>query len=211
MQHHIDPKVDCVFKALLGAEQNRNLSIHFLNAMLVEELAAPIVDVEILDPYNAMEFIDDKLSIVDVKARDTAGQVYQIEIQLATFGSLPARMLYTWADIYSKQLQSGQDYRALRPTYSIWLLGQTLFVQDEDYARDFKPRDLAGRVLVAHGGIWNFELTKLEVTEVRDERTRWLKLFKEGRPQRASHPRAALALTAGSRPSSGRALGGTLL
>jgi len=47
--------------------------IHFVNAML-EELAAPIVDVEILDPYSTMEFIADKLSIVDVKARDPAGQ-----------------------------------------------------------------------------------------------------------------------------------------
>ena len=36
MQHPIDPKIDCVFKALLGAEDNRALLIHFLNA-----LAAP--------------------------------------------------------------------------------------------------------------------------------------------------------------------------
>jgi len=32
MRHAIDPKIDCVFKALLGAEENRNLLIHFLNA-----------------------------------------------------------------------------------------------------------------------------------------------------------------------------------
>ncbi|WP_295623182.1 PD-(D/E)XK nuclease family transposase, partial [uncultured Lamprocystis sp.] len=34
MDHPIDPKTDCVFKALLGAEDNRNLLIHFLNATL---------------------------------------------------------------------------------------------------------------------------------------------------------------------------------
>ncbi len=34
MRHPIDPKVDCVFKALLGAESNRDLLIHFLNAVL---------------------------------------------------------------------------------------------------------------------------------------------------------------------------------
>ena len=32
MLHPIDPKIDCVFKALLGAEDNRPLLIHFLNA-----------------------------------------------------------------------------------------------------------------------------------------------------------------------------------
>lgn len=34
MRHRIDPKVDCVFKAILGKEENKNLLIHFLNAML---------------------------------------------------------------------------------------------------------------------------------------------------------------------------------
>jgi hypothetical protein len=40
MQHAIDPKIDCVFKALLGAEGNRRLLIHFLNAALGDDLPA---------------------------------------------------------------------------------------------------------------------------------------------------------------------------
>jgi hypothetical protein len=43
MKHSIDPKIDCVFKALLGAERNRRLLIHLLNAILTGELAAPVV------------------------------------------------------------------------------------------------------------------------------------------------------------------------
>ncbi len=101
MKHRIDPKVDCVFKALLGAEENRNLLVHFLNAVLAGELSAPISDVEILNPYNEKEFLDDKLSIVDVKAQDRQGQLYQVEIQLASYRSLPARIIYNWADLYS--------------------------------------------------------------------------------------------------------------
>jgi len=38
MRHPIDPRIDSVFKALLGAESNRALLIHFLNAMLGAEL-----------------------------------------------------------------------------------------------------------------------------------------------------------------------------
>lgn len=104
MKHPIDPKIDCVFKALLGAEHNRRLLIHFVNAVLAGELVAPIAEVEILDPYNEREFLDDKLSIVDVKARDLAGRLYQIEIQLLNVPNLPARILYGWADLYSAQL-----------------------------------------------------------------------------------------------------------
>ncbi len=92
MRHPIDPKIDCVFKALLGSEDNRALLIHFLNALLGAELPAPVSAVEILNPYNEREFLDDKLSIVDVKARDAQGRLYQVEIQILPHPDLPARM-----------------------------------------------------------------------------------------------------------------------
>jgi hypothetical protein len=44
--------------------------VHFLNAILSTDLGIPIATVDILNPYNDKEFIEDKLSIVDVKARD---------------------------------------------------------------------------------------------------------------------------------------------
>ena len=79
MQHAIDPKIDCVFKALLGSDENRNLLIHFLNAFLAQELTEPLVWVDILNPYNDKEFLSDKLSIVDVKDKDCLEQLYQVE------------------------------------------------------------------------------------------------------------------------------------
>ncbi len=180
MKHRIDPKIDCVFKALLGAEENRNLLVHFLNAVLVGELSTPISVVEILNPYNEKEFLDDKLSIVDVKAQDQQGQVYQIEIQLASYRSLLARIVYTWADLYCQQLHSGQDYAVLQPTYAIWLLAENLFPNDPDYARDLRLCDKQGRALEAHGGIWLLELDKFVAKRVDTEQQRWLKFFKEG-------------------------------
>ncbi|RKT45915.1 PD-(D/E)XK nuclease-like transposase [Thiocapsa rosea] len=47
-----------------------NLLVHFLNALLAEDLEAPVAEVDILNPYNERETLDDKLTIVDVKARD---------------------------------------------------------------------------------------------------------------------------------------------
>jgi predicted transposase/invertase (TIGR01784 family) len=93
MKHRIDPKIDCVFKALLGSVENRNLLVHFLNAILTSDLTAPITEAEILNPYNDKEFLDDKLSVVDVtKPKDSKGWLYQIEIQLLTYRHLPERM-----------------------------------------------------------------------------------------------------------------------
>ena len=180
MKHQIDPKIDCVFKALLGAEDNRNLLVHFLNAILSTDLATPIATVDILNPYNDKEFLEDKLSIVDVKARDNDGNLYQIEIQLVNFTDLPERILYNWADIYSEQLRNGEGYYRLRPTYSIWLLAENLIKADSDYIHTYKLRDTKGRVLNNHCGIWLLELQKFCEPQVVNEQQRWLRFFKEG-------------------------------
>ena len=187
MHHPIDPKIDCVFKALLGAEDNRALLIHFLNALLGTELPAPISAVEILNPYNEREYLDDKLSIVDVKARDALGRLYQVEIQILVHADLPARMLYAWADLYSQQLHSGQDYRELRPTYALWLLGDDLLRDDPAYAHRYRLRDERGRTLLEHGGISLFELSKFAAGAVETEEQRWLKFFKDGERLDADH------------------------
>ena len=39
MKHRIDPKIGCMFEALLEAKANRRLLIHFLNA--VRDVAKP--------------------------------------------------------------------------------------------------------------------------------------------------------------------------
>jgi predicted transposase/invertase (TIGR01784 family) len=180
MKHRIDPKVDCVFKALLGAEDNRRLLIHFLNAMLGGELAAPIAEVEILNPYHEREFLSDKLSIVDVKARDQGQRQYQIEIQLLTVAGLPGRIAYGWAELYRSQLKKGDGYDRLKPAYSLWLLGETLWPKRDEALHRFRLRDERGRDLVDHGGIWLVELSKCVVDVVHTEQERWLKFFVEG-------------------------------
>jgi predicted transposase/invertase (TIGR01784 family) len=180
MKHPIDPKIDCVFKALLGAEENRNLLIHFLNAILENELKHPLTWVEILNPYNEKEFISDKLSIVDLKAKDDFNQTYQIEIQLKSFPSLPSRMIYNWADIYSKQIKQGDNYQLIKPTYSIWLLAEDLIENDNNYAHNYKLRDPQGQLLNEHGGIWLLELNKFNQQQIKNDEQRWLKFFKDG-------------------------------
>ncbi|MCP4294042.1 MAG: Rpn family recombination-promoting nuclease/putative transposase [Proteobacteria bacterium] len=102
MKHRINPMVDCVFKKVLGAKENKNLLIHFLNAVLHH--SPEIKDVEILNPYNDKEFESDKLTVVDVKAEDDSGKQYQIEVQLSVYKSLPERMLYGWSSLYQSTL-----------------------------------------------------------------------------------------------------------
>ena len=180
MRHAIDPKIDCVFKALLGAEENRNLLIHFLNAILGSDLQSPVTEVQILNPYNEREFLSDKLSIIDIKARDDQARRYQIEIQLLTYADLLGRILYTWNDLYNHQLESGEDYGRLKPAYAIWILGENLLPGDPYYTHRYRLRDERGQCLLNHGGIYLLELNKFSTEQIVSDEQRWLKFFKEG-------------------------------
>ena len=55
----IDPTVDYAFKRLFADPANKDLLIHLLNAVL--DPSPPIVDVEILNPFNEKDYADDKL------------------------------------------------------------------------------------------------------------------------------------------------------
>ncbi len=190
MRHKIDPLVDCVFKALLGKEENKNLLIHFLNAVLEPEKDALIRDAVIKNPYNEREFIGDKLTVVDVKATDENGKNYQIEIQLAVHAALAPRILFTWSSVYHSQIQEGDDYRKLNPVISIWILNGNLFSDKEAYHLRFSLYDDGNELsLTDHLGIHILQLPKWESAKViKSEKERWLYLLKEGKYADTDNP-----------------------
>ena len=183
MKYRIDPTVDCVFKAILGDDKNKNLLIHFLNAVLEPEKGSLIQDVTILNPYNEREFIGDKLSIVDVKAVDENGKKYQIEIQLDVHPALAARIIYTWSSIYHSQMKKGDDYEMLKPAISIWLLDGVLFKEIEDYHLSFTLYNLKHKfVMTDHLAIHVLQLPKWpRGRTIKTEKERWIYCFKEGK------------------------------
>jgi predicted transposase/invertase (TIGR01784 family) len=183
LKHKINPIVDCVFKAILGSEENKNLLIHFLNAILEPKEGYLIQKVTLKNPYNEKEFIGDKLTIVDVKAIDEQGKKYQIEIQLVIHAALAERILYTWSSIYHSQIQEGDNYQKLKPVISIWLLNGNLFEELEEYHLPFSVYNEKHKIaLTEHLAIHLIQLPKWQKTEtITNEKERWLYLFKEGK------------------------------
>jgi predicted transposase/invertase (TIGR01784 family) len=188
MKKLIRPTVDCVFKAILGSNENKHLLINFLNAVLGLMNGQAIKDVVILNPYNEKEFQDDKLSIIDIKATDEAGAFYQIEVQISIYRWLAERMLFNWATIYHSQLTSGQDYTQLKPTTSIWLLEDTLFSPESEEEMNkylhlnFKPYDKNVMIYLSnHLDIHVLQLPFFRKEQIiEDDKDRWLYFFKEG-------------------------------
>src|SRR5437899_12686107 len=128
----IDPKVDYAFKRLFGRPPNLALPIHLVNAVLQarsHERLLRVVELELLNPFNDKDYLDDKLSILDIKARDQSGRQFNIEMQLLANPYFRQRVPYYWARLHQSQLQEGQDYSALRPTLSICFVNTPLFPQ----------------------------------------------------------------------------------
>ncbi|QTA83291.1 Putative transposase, RpnA-like [Desulfonema limicola] len=183
MSHKINPLIDCVFKTILGSEKNKNLLIHFLNAVLELKKGERIYDVTILNPYNEREFTSDKLTVVDVKARDEKSNVYQIEVQLAVHADLKPRMLYTWSSTYHAQIEKGEDYDQLKPVISIWILDRNLFKDVESFHLPFSVFNTENKLaLTDHLAIHVIQLPKWKHEgKIKNEKDRWIYLFKEGK------------------------------
>ncbi|MCL1948053.1 MAG: Rpn family recombination-promoting nuclease/putative transposase, partial [Chitinivibrionia bacterium] len=75
----LPPKNDIVFKMLFGDDRNVNILMEFLEAVLEKK----INEVQILNPINKQNRKDDKLSILDVKAKANLenGEIIDIEMQ----------------------------------------------------------------------------------------------------------------------------------
>jgi len=178
MKHLINPQVDCVFKAILGSDENKPLLLNFLNGIL--KPVSTITAVTIENPYNEREFESDKLSIVDIKAKDEEGAFYQIEIQMSSYPYLPSRMLYTWSDIYSAQIKSGEHFSTLKPVISIWLLVDTLLKDVSHYHHRFQMFDnQQQRLLSDHCAIHVVELNKWQFIDHLSIEDKWVYFFKE--------------------------------
>src|SRR5262249_21730186 len=130
-------KIDYAFKRLFGSEANEPLLIHLLNAVLQPPPRERVTALEILNPFNDKEALDDKLSVVDIKARDQQGRQFNIEMQLLANAEFPQRVLYYWARLHQQQLHGSEEYE-LRPTISVCFVNRLLFPRVPDYHLRFR-------------------------------------------------------------------------
>jgi predicted transposase/invertase (TIGR01784 family) len=134
----IDPTVDFAFKKLMGSPDHPALTLSFINAVLGGQPL--ITSVEILNPFIDKGFEDDKLAILDVKAKDDHGRWLNIEMQTTLPGELPSRLAFYVASQYTGQMQEGDHYRDLTPSIGICVLSGILFKEVPDLHLDFRLR-----------------------------------------------------------------------
>lgn len=177
----LNPRVDFAFKKLFGSEENKDILISFINAVVSED--EQITDLVLKNPYNPKNFGSDKLSILDVKAVDQKGRWYNIEMQITDQEYYDKRALYYWSRIYNSQLQEGINYDKLTKTIGINVLNFNCIEEDDEseYHNVYKLLNVRSKKeFIDHVEIHFIELEKYnkDLTQVQTVLDRWTTFLK---------------------------------
>lgn len=179
----INPRVDIAFKKIFGVEENKDLLISLINSIVGKE--DQVAEVTLLNPYNQKNFKQDKLSIVDIKAKGVDGKMFNIEIQINDEADYDKRALYYWAKLYGEQLQSGSNYSALSKAIGIHILNFTSIPEVARYHNVFHITEKeSGLLYFSDLELHTIELNKFSrddredlsdiVSKVRNSLDRWV-------------------------------------
>jgi predicted transposase/invertase (TIGR01784 family) len=143
----LDPKNDYVFFRVFSEEPD--LLVDLINVVRRDE--PPITEVKLLNPRLTPERLSGKHLILDLRAIDEHQQHYTIEMQVRRFAAWNARGILYLARLLSEQLDTGKDYRRLKPVIGIHLLDFTLFEAEEQSKQ----------------ALWCFEMRDRDTPKVR--------------------------------------------
>lgn len=125
----INPRVDFAFKKLFGSEENKDLLISLINAIISKD--QQVVEVELKNPYNLADYRAGKISILDIKAKSEKGCWFNVEMQISEDYNYDKRAIYYWAKLVTEQLSEGHMYKELKKTISINIMDFN-FIPDTD-------------------------------------------------------------------------------
>jgi len=116
----INPRVDFALKKLFGSEENKDLLMSLINAIVSEH--EQVVEVELKNPYNLADYRAGKMSILDIKAKAENGRWLNVEMQISEDYNFDKRAIYYWAKLVTEQLSEGMMFKELKKTISISIL-----------------------------------------------------------------------------------------
>lgn len=132
----INPRVDFAFKKLFGSEENKDLLISLINAIVSEE--DRVAEIELKNPYNLADYQAGKISILDIKAKSEKGRWYNVEMQISEDYNFDKRAIYYWAKLVTEQLSESMMFRELKKTISINILDFNFIPNTRDFHNCYK-------------------------------------------------------------------------
>jgi predicted transposase/invertase (TIGR01784 family) len=173
---------DIIFRYVFGTEGNQPLLICLLNAILGYSGKDRIRDIRILNPNIERECLDDKLVVLDIKATDCLGRLFNVEVQLTPKAGYIGRVMYYLAKLYSGQLEPGEPFTELSKTIGISILDFVLFTDTSELHNTYRLKNIMSHSELTDLLELHFiELVKFDVHKAHELRTpfeKWLHILK---------------------------------
>ena len=191
---------DLVFKKVFASPQNSHILIGFINDILGLAVEA----VTIVDTYNIRSFYDEKgnpdlrYTQVDVLAQLQDGSLIGIEMQVYRQLLYRERALFYTAGTYVSNYgrhdlrqdnvnyqRMDVDYSALRPFYSICIMMENEFLEDNQSIHMFSLYDRDNQIIykkVNHHELFNIVFLELKKSsaEMQTNIKEWVDYFLQG-------------------------------
>ena len=106
----LNPKLDYVFKRIFGSAGNEKITKSFLEAITKENITDIKLD---CNPITEKDLFDDKIGILDIKAKINNNINCNIEMQIVDRKNIEKRILYYWSKMYTSSIKKGDDFDKL--------------------------------------------------------------------------------------------------
>lgn len=106
-QELLSPKNDYVFKRIFGYQGNESITKSFISAALNQNITDVVLENNVTLPKDVL---DDKVGILDIKAKIDGHINCDIEMQVVDQKNIEKRILFYCSKMYVQSMKSGMDY-----------------------------------------------------------------------------------------------------
>ena len=121
-KEYFNPLNDYFMRYMFAKEGHEHILLNLINSVRSDYNQETFEEVKVLNTFNLKETINDKQSIVDVRAVTKSGETVLIEIQRVGNQSFVYRSLYYWAKGYISNLRNNEKYNDLKQVIVINIL-----------------------------------------------------------------------------------------
>ncbi len=163
----INLRNDIIFKYVFATEESHGILIDLLNAIFKDSGQELISEIEYLNPMNLKEYLTDKSTVIDIKAKDEKGRFYNIEMQVQKEQNFIPRMIFYNAKMLAGQLEESFGYEKLNKTISIAFTDFILPVKEKPIHNIYRLMNVKSHRELADIVEYHF----IELPKYKDDRT----------------------------------------
>jgi len=116
IQEILCPTNDYIFHRIFGHVGNEEITQGLISAIIDKEIKTINIEETPITEHNIK---DDKVGVLDIKARLNNDIICDVEMQVAKNSNIEKRIMFYWSKLYSAEIHKGEDYDVLHKTIVI--------------------------------------------------------------------------------------------